>query len=97
MFKVFYDCHAMREVDGVRAVGISLHPPLYNLSVPLSEGLDRETGMNRVLLLLLPLLTAKSNLHVFLKLIVMMAFVGPLLQCLKQLASPESGLGNVIA
>jgi len=30
--------------------------------------------MNRVLLLL-PLLTAKSNLHVFFKLIVMMAFV----------------------
>jgi len=26
MFKVFYDCHAMREVDGVAvAVGISLH------------------------------------------------------------------------
>jgi len=28
MFKVFYDCHAMREVDGVAvAVGISLHLP----------------------------------------------------------------------
>lgn len=82
MFKVFYDCQAKREVDGVALLAFSRHStgpgehernerqpcPAAPAPAPILTSLLLQ-------LLLLPLLTAKSNLHVFSKLIVMMAFV----------------------
>jgi len=61
MLKVFYDCPPMREVEMSR-VGIFRPLVLPFRPLPLLA--------ENVLLL-----TAKSNLHVFSKLIVMMAFV----------------------
>lgn len=88
MFKVFYDCQAKREVDGVALLAFSRHSAGPRDKREWKRAWEKRASTVSCrycsscvspfpsFLLQLPLLlTAKSNLHVFSKLIVMMAFV----------------------